>query len=266
MHIGTDGTYKDSKTEAVFFPPPGIDPNTVDTPPVQVANGYITYTPSFKYLGSYITQDLSDTFDVKNRIIQANKAMASMMPHVFQNKSLSQHVNKLLYMAIPMNLLLWGCETWALKESDRRLLQVFHTTSIRRILNINMLEVQMRKITNEFLYEEFRIDPIAHIMASRQVRWLGNIARMGENRLPRKFIAAWHTNPRPMGRPQQTLRHTYLHALRMLGAIPQDDKEGKLETWFPQAIDDPKDWERRRRALTPNLIGRKDKEIVPECM
>ena len=189
-----------------------------------------------------------------------------MMPHVFRNKSLSRHVKKLLYMAIPVNLLLWGCETWALKESDRRLLQVFHTTSIRRILNINMLEVQMCKISNEFLYEEFRIDPIANIMASMQVRWLGNIARMGENRLPRKFIAAWHTNPRPTGRPQQTLRHTYLHALRMLGAIPQDDKEGKLETWFPQAIDDPKDWERRRRALTPNLIGRKDKEIVPECM
>eukprot|EP00957_Ditylum_brightwellii_P083287 6332596-Ditylum_brightwellii.AAC.1 len=88
-----------------------------------------------------------------------------------------------------------------------------------------MLEVQMCRITNKFLYEEFRIDPIANIMASRQIRWLGNIAQMGENRLPCKFIAAWYTNPRPMGRPQQTLRHTYLYALRMLGAIPQDDKE-----------------------------------------
>jgi hypothetical protein len=52
----------------------------------------------------------------------------------------------------------------------------------------------------------------------------------------------------------------------MLGAIPQDDKEGKLETWFPQAIDKPKVWECQRRALTPNLIGQKGKDIVPECM
>eukprot|EP00957_Ditylum_brightwellii_P035008 2653583-Ditylum_brightwellii.AAC.1 len=50
----------------------------------------------------------------------------------------------------------------------------------------------------------------------------------------------------------------------MLGATPKNDKEGKLETWLPQAIDKPKAWERRRRALTPNLIGQKDKEIVPE--
>eukprot|EP00957_Ditylum_brightwellii_P172025 13096351-Ditylum_brightwellii.AAC.1 len=74
----------------------------------------------------------------------------------------------MLYMAISVNLLLWGCKTWALKESDRRLLQVFHTTSIHRILNINMMEVQMCRITNKFLYKEFRIDPIANIMASRQ--------------------------------------------------------------------------------------------------
>eukprot|EP00957_Ditylum_brightwellii_P143594 10939749-Ditylum_brightwellii.AAC.1 len=79
LHI--DDTYKDSKTEAVFLPPPGLDPTTVDTSIVPVANGYITYTPSFKYLGSHITQDLSDTFDIKNWLIQANKAMASMMPH-----------------------------------------------------------------------------------------------------------------------------------------------------------------------------------------
>eukprot|EP00957_Ditylum_brightwellii_P079603 6052991-Ditylum_brightwellii.AAC.1 len=77
-------------------------------------------------------------------------------------------------------------------------------------------------------------------MASRQVRWLGNIAWMRENRIPHKFIAAWHTNPRPKGRPEQTMRHTYLSALRMLEAILQDDKEGKLERWFPQAIDGPK--------------------------
>eukprot|EP00957_Ditylum_brightwellii_P146861 11180576-Ditylum_brightwellii.AAC.1 len=103
-------------------------------------------------------------------------------------------------------------------------------------------------------------------MASRQVRWLGSIAWMGENRLPCKIIVVWHTNPRPTGRPQQTMRHTYAHALRMLEEILQDDMEGKLETWFPQAVDKPKVWEYQRRAIMPNLIGQKDKEIVFVCM
>ena len=53
-----------------------------------------------------------------------------------------------------------------------------------------------------------------------------------------------------------TIRNTYLDALRMIGAIDPDDKQGCLEKWFPQVTDDPKLWEQRRRKLTPNLIGR----------
>eukprot|EP00957_Ditylum_brightwellii_P171116 13026196-Ditylum_brightwellii.AAC.1 len=97
---------------------------------------------------------------------------------------------------------------------------------------------------------EFKIDPIDNIMASRQLRWLGKIARMKETCLPRKFIGAWHANPWPFGRPQQTIGHMYLHALRMMVAIPTEDKEGKFATWFPKAIEDSKDWDRRRKLLT----------------
>eukprot|EP00957_Ditylum_brightwellii_P119340 9104339-Ditylum_brightwellii.AAC.1 len=91
MPIGTDSTYKDSKTEAVYFPALGVTPIPSDTLPVAVADGYITYTPEFKYLGSYVTHDLNDTFDVKNRVVQTTKALNSMMPHVFRNKSLTKH-------------------------------------------------------------------------------------------------------------------------------------------------------------------------------
>eukprot|EP00957_Ditylum_brightwellii_P021391 1612930-Ditylum_brightwellii.AAC.1 len=44
----------------------------------------------------------------------------------------------------------------------------------------------------------------------------------------------------------------------MVGAIPTEDKEGKFATWFPQATEDPKEWERCRKILTPNLIGQQD--------
>eukprot|EP00957_Ditylum_brightwellii_P148859 11332569-Ditylum_brightwellii.AAC.1 len=81
MNVGSDGNVQDSKTEAVVFPPPGMESSMFNMSPVPVLNGYITYTNRFKYLGSYITSDLSDTYDVKNRVIQANKAMASMMPY-----------------------------------------------------------------------------------------------------------------------------------------------------------------------------------------
>eukprot|EP00957_Ditylum_brightwellii_P048131 3653270-Ditylum_brightwellii.AAC.1 len=131
-------------------------------------------------------------------------------------------------MAIPMNLLLWGCKTWALKESDCRILQVSHTLSICHILNINMMEIQIYCMSNKFLYKEFCIDPMENILGSTQLGWLGKVARMEETRLPQKFIGAWHINPCPTSRPQQTIRHTYLHALHLVGAIPADNKEGNF--------------------------------------
>jgi len=221
MHIGENG--KESKTEAVVFTAAGIPYDDYDTSPVPVGPGYITYTRQFKYLGSIVSHDLSDTHDVENRILQEQKALNALMSNVFRNSHLSLHVKKLLYMAIPINLLLWGCKSWALKQSDQDKIQRFHSKGIRRILNINMIEVRDQQITNQQIYTKFNIDPIENIMVSRQLRWLGKIANMPDTRIPRKFLNAWHEASRPVGRLQQTLRHTYIHALQLAKFIPEDD-------------------------------------------
>uniref|UniRef100_A0A7S2I8R2 Endonuclease-reverse transcriptase n=2 Tax=Helicotheca tamesis TaxID=374047 RepID=A0A7S2I8R2_9STRA len=206
-------------------------------------------------MGSILSWDLNDRPDLENRALQAKKALQAMMPNVFRNPHVSTHVKRMLYMAIPMNLLLWGCETWALKESDWNILRVFHTSSIRRIFNLSMAEVQENRIRNVDLYPMFEIDPIDNIVASRQLRWLGKIAMMKETRLPRKFINAWHPNPRPVGRPLTTIRHTYLRALKLIDELDESDSAGKLDGWMRTIRLNPPDWETRRLALTPHIIG-----------
>ena len=253
MHIGKDGSK--SKTEAVIFAAPGKTYEEYDTTPVNVDEGYITYTTQFKYLGSIFSWNLDDRPDLENRALQARKAFQAMLPKVFRNSSISLKVKRMLYMAIPLNLLLWGCESWALKDSDWKFLQVFHTSSICRILNINMVEVQTQHITNEQVYSHFTIDSIKSIFVSRQLRWIGKIAMMEESCLPRKFLNAWHPKPRPVGRPLTTIRHTYLHALWYIKEIPENDDKGKLNDWLPAIRQDPNAWETRRLRLTPNIVG-----------
>eukprot|EP00957_Ditylum_brightwellii_P092191 7018649-Ditylum_brightwellii.AAC.1 len=52
MHIGTDGTFTNSKTEAVFFPSATQSITPADTSPVYINDtGYVTYSNKFKYLG-----------------------------------------------------------------------------------------------------------------------------------------------------------------------------------------------------------------------
>eukprot|EP00957_Ditylum_brightwellii_P098078 7471486-Ditylum_brightwellii.AAC.1 len=82
MHIGTDGTFTDSKTKAVLFPSATQSIMSADTSPVYVSQtGYATYSDKFKYLGPYVTQDSSDTYDVKTGVLQATKALGAMMPN-----------------------------------------------------------------------------------------------------------------------------------------------------------------------------------------
>eukprot|EP00957_Ditylum_brightwellii_P106224 8103610-Ditylum_brightwellii.AAC.1 len=78
-----------SETEAIIFAAPGKHYNDYDTSPVTVANGYITYTKTFKYLGSMLSWDLNDRPDLENRALQARKSLQVMMPHVFCNPTIS---------------------------------------------------------------------------------------------------------------------------------------------------------------------------------
>ena len=98
-----------------------------------------------------------------------------------------------------------------------------------------MTEVEHQRITNTKILCEFQIEPIRNIAYSRQLKWLGKIARMENNRIPRKMSCCWLSSPRPVGRPLKTIRHTYLDALRRIKAIQNDDVCGKIQDWFPLA-------------------------------
>jgi len=103
-----------------------------------VADGFVLFTKHFKYLGSYLSFTLRDDFDVSMRIVSASKAMGAL--HSFWKSTEVELFSKyLMFVAIPLNLVLWGCESWALKESLVDSINVFIHRSIRRILGINML-------------------------------------------------------------------------------------------------------------------------------
>jgi hypothetical protein len=48
------------KTEAMFFPPPGVKYEDADLSPIAVDYGEITFTKIFKLLGSTLAYDLKD--------------------------------------------------------------------------------------------------------------------------------------------------------------------------------------------------------------
>ena len=87
IHLGR-GTAK-SKTEAMFFPKPRCDDGT--TPPnFPCADGFISYTRLFKYLGSHIVPGLDSAEEIKIRIQKASQAFGCLSKSTFRNKGRQQ--------------------------------------------------------------------------------------------------------------------------------------------------------------------------------
>lgn len=108
---------------------------------------------------------------------------------------------------------------------------------IRKILKINIFEVQAYRITNEQVRTLFnKCKDIITVVKSRQLKWLGNIANMDHKiRMPRKLLACWNKNPRKPGRPQLNIQNLYAEALCEL--IPDMNVNGNLQEWMHLASD-----------------------------
>jgi hypothetical protein len=78
-----------------------------------------------------------------------------MLYNLWNNKFVEKRTKYLFFLDIPVNLLLWGCESWALRESLLDKLNAFIHKSICRILGINMEQVKEQRIKNEQVQEQF---------------------------------------------------------------------------------------------------------------
>jgi hypothetical protein len=150
VHCGDHNKDEASKTEAMHVPKPGKKSTPEETANIELDNNkYFSFCTKFKYLGSMFTNDLNDSEDINKRIKQSTAAFATLGPNVLCNKRISRKLRLHTYEAIIVNLLLWGCESWAIKENDRQRLETCHHRCIRRMLNITIYDVMEKHITNE---------------------------------------------------------------------------------------------------------------------
>jgi hypothetical protein len=274
MHVGTKS--KKSKTECVFFPapchfkiltlPPTAPPadssslpvipkpkkeneetkqkrqdqrydDAEETRPIRVGEtGIITFTRDFKYLGSYISYSLRDDYDIEHRISQASAAMGALN-NFWSDDSVDNFSKYLIFCAIPLNLLLWGCESWAIREATLQKLEVFLHRSIRKILNITIQMVIDEKITNKMVRGRFfEIPTIRFNLARRQLTFIGKVVRNSDDQIPTQLLTAWCNNKRKPGAPLQNNKKNLAQNIRLI--VPGAAKDGLLSSWVYLALDD----------------------------
>jgi len=203
-----------------------------------VTDGFVSFTRTFQYLGSLISYNLRDDDDITSRLAAANASMGKLN-EIWRNPHLDAYNKYLLFRAIPINLLLWGAETWSLRKSLLDKLEVFLHRSIRRILQISMSTVREQRLHNDKVRRKFYSIPcVRNMIAARQMDFVGKMIRGPPDRPSRNMITACCDHKRRVGHPQTTGKNFMAENLRLLFQdIPtvQIDRFGSLRNWIHEA-------------------------------
>ena len=80
--------------------------------------------------------------------IKTSKSQLGMLKHFFSCKDVELCMKYWIYIAGPLNTLLWGSKSWNLSANHNKL-HSFHHCAMRRILGIWMDKVLECQMTNE---------------------------------------------------------------------------------------------------------------------
>ena len=88
---------------------------------------------------------------------------------------------------------------------EERKLRVFDNMVLRRIFGPRRDEVtgEWRRLHNEELNDLYSSPNIVRVIKTRRMRWVGHVARMGEEREAYRVLVGKPEGKRPLGRPRR---------------------------------------------------------------
>lgn len=104
--------------------------NSPETNRITIGDGFVDSTKHSNYVGSNISYHMRDNYDIERSMGSFSIYWNTSHVHMFYKY--------IIFMAISVNLLLWGCESRALNESSLNRLDVFLYKSVTRVVRIKM--------------------------------------------------------------------------------------------------------------------------------
>lgn len=248
------------KSKVLAQPVPGTSTPDFD---ITISDTPLEQVDHFSYLGSILSTQCTVEKDVDNRIHAAHVAFGRLSHRVFQNKDLRMGTKLMVYQAVVISTLLYGCETWTLYRRDIKKLERFHQQKIRSIMHIKWDDY----ISNVMVLERANMTSIESTIISHRLRWSGHVHRMSDDRLPRQILySELSTGKRPPGAPMKRFKDQLKETLRNVSINP--------DTWCNLA-EDRMSWRKttsdavllfeqnRRRRETDTRQRRKLRQILP---
>ena len=157
MHLFSD-SLSASKNKS-----PSTSPNTT------INNYQLEVVDEFTYLRSTISSKLS--------LVNLGKCM-------WKNPRLTIKTKVLVYNPCILNVFLCGSEFCTTYNAQKRRLNVFHRSSLRKLIGISW----MSRTPQTFVLSRCGLPTMFTMLRQRRLRWLGHVRRMKDGRIPKDIL------------------------------------------------------------------------------
>ena len=186
------------KTECLYQPvkllrsPPDPEAIIIDQDP-------LVQCTDFKYLGSTVSNNARIDKEIRNRMGIASGAFGKLQDRLWMNRHVTTKVKCKVYRAVVLSSLLYGAETWTIYRTQAKKLSAFMMRQLRTIMKVTWKD----KITNVEILRRAGLPSMTDILIEKNLRWLGHVHRMGNERLPRQLLySQLCEGKRNQGRPR----------------------------------------------------------------
>ena len=138
---------------------------------------------------------------------------------------MGKEAKKVLYEGVVVPTVLYGSETWGLRESERRKLEVLEMGCLRSMCCLTLRD----RVRNEEVRRRAGVERKLSSRVDQSVlRWFGHMERMDDGRLAKRVMNSEVDGNRGRGRPRLGWIDGVRRALRERGMSVE---QGKQNAW-----------------------------------
>ena len=105
-------------------------------PDITINGQRLNVVEKFTYLGSTLSRCVAIDDEINSRLAKASAAFGRLNKNVWDRRGITTQTKIKVYKAVVLTTLLYGCETWTVYKRHSKKLNHFHTTRLRKLLNI----------------------------------------------------------------------------------------------------------------------------------
>ena len=201
-----------------------VDPQTLNT--------------EAKLLGAWITHDASQSVDTAKRTQRAKQLWSKLWKQAHRLTLPAKTLGKLFESAV-MSTMLYSAECRAFTKQEIKRMQTFVNHCTLGMLNVRQRRMHDEEVTMVDLRRRLGIPSVTVAIGVRQLRWLGHVARLPDERLEKQALWLWREHHGPGRRSRRKRCRGTIDTAAGLWSVLQDFQQTlglPPQTWSTQWV------------------------------